>query len=481
MSFTTSRFISRWLAVALVLVGLGWATADAHAVRRVQAPRGRATGKPFRHGTRTRRVAPGRRNVLARRPARRPARPRLRRVSDLWSPEMLRAARTDDGRMDPAGQAALLAAIPEVSGVDQLAREWLPDVGRVVELKKNGVNTGHIGAIYRVFDRKGRGVAYLKTFPRNEKVVVDFSFDAAMEVSSMSRLGEGDLAGYFPTIDLIGAGKVIDGDTTNYILVTRAGPPQTLDDLIVKAARSDSAQTRRRLERRIDGAIDTIARNLAHLHLRSPRSGKPVARSWLTSRHSGAMRHFARKLSEAFTETSLITSSQALDALGFESWDAFHAAIERVIERGEAQIAPGTIVMGDSNPGNHAVSRRGKVKHLDLNEVHFSFDRDGKGIGSPSRDVGQLSVLLETTGVEAGMSRDDARKMRLRFERAYARARGKEARAEVRTNDFFSLRTSLRTLFLYDLQADKLTPGQRPLAMHRLHLLGEILARADSR
>ncbi len=446
----------RWLALAVFLLG---AIGDANAAKQGHVARGRRARPPSPHRAKVRRE-------------------NARQLRDLWSPAMLRAARSETGQMDPSGQAALLASIPTVASVRELAREWLPDVGRVVELKKNGVNTGHIGAVYRVFDRKGRAVAYLKVFPRNDALGVDFSFDAAMEVSSMSRLGEGDLQSFFPTIDLLGAGKVIEGDTTNYILVTRAGPPQTLDDLIVKAATADSARTRRRLERRIDGAIDTIARNLAQLHLRSPRSGKPVARSWLTSRHSGAMRHFAAKVADAFSDTSVITSSEALAALGFDSWDDFHRAVEGVIERGEAQRTPGTIVMGDSNPGNHAVSRRGKVKHLDLNEVHFSFDEDGNGIGSPSRDLGQLSVLLETTGVEAGMTQADARAMRIRFERAYARARGKEGTAEVHTNDFFALRTSLRTLFLYDLQADRLTRAQRPLAMHRLRLLGELLARA---
>jgi hypothetical protein len=316
----------------------------------------RASGKLHRYRTRAYRARRGggtwRHGGL---PARRS---RSGAFCGRWRPVVAGdAARGPDrGRPDdPVGQAELLAAIPP-GGVNELAGNGCPTSGQSGRAGRERRHTpAIIGAIYRVFDRKGHAVALpSKVFPGTTGRG-STSLRRRHGWCRMSRSARGT-GGYFPYHRSL---RRREGEstarTTNYILVPKAGRRRRSTTLREGRAH-DSALGPDRLEKTHRPRDRTRSREpgLTPTAL-APLTAKPVARSWLTSRHSARCASSAVAVGRVH-ETSLNHLVTGARRTRVRSWDGStpHRASHRARR---SQRTPETIVMGDSNPGNHAVSR----------------------------------------------------------------------------------------------------------------------------
>jgi aminoglycoside phosphotransferase (APT) family kinase protein len=105
---------------------------------------------------------------------------------------------------------------------------------------------------------------------------------------------------------------------------------------------------------------------------------------------------------------------------GFELCTRMGTTVEAAI----ADAGGSSIMHGDAHPGNVFWDPVRGVCLIDTPHSHFSFDKQGRPIGTPARDYANMTQRLGHFGREAGLNETEVQELQASFVEAYAAAGG---------------------------------------------------------
>jgi Ser/Thr protein kinase RdoA (MazF antagonist) len=315
---------------------------------------------------------------------------RVARPAELQ--ETVEALRTSTGAVEPAAQAKLMAALPEVRAgtaaeVNKLAADVLGVARESVVSKLIGAEPGAVGQrgatgarVYLILEKlpdgKERPISAVKIFPRTAEQRREF----AGELSALDRLNKLPAIKGQGVVSAQAAAKTAQG---HGVLFMSAAPGRSLDAMLLSLGRGEIS---------LDPVLTAFRRNgeaLARLHLATSRSDKPS---------SPALEAMTRDLKTKFAEIQkLVATSKDPQVVRLAAdLRAAPPQVQPLIDGVMKNPGASAIVHGDFHPGNVFYDQTSdRITLIDAARVHDSIDQAGQGILSPARDVASGAASIE--------------------------------------------------------------------------------------